>query len=104
MASTTLENAEWENSVLVRGDIAAEITKLKQQPGKNIGVSGSGTLVGWLLRQGLLDELDLLLFPVVVGHGQRLFDSPGNQAALELAQSEAFSTGVVHLTYRPASN
>lgn len=103
VVSTTLASAEWQNSTLISGDIAAEITKLKQQPGRNINVSGSGTLVSWLLRQGLLDQLDLLMFPVVVGHGKRLFGAEGNQVGLTLAASEAFSSGVVHLTYHPAS-
>lgn len=103
VVSTTLASADWQNSTLISGDIAAEITKLKQQPGRNINVSGSGTLVSWLLRQGLLDQLDLLMFPVVVGHGKRLFDAEGNETGLTLAASEAFSSGVVHLTYHPAS-
>jgi dihydrofolate reductase len=101
VVSTTLDRAEWQNSVLISGDIAAEIVKLKQQPGRNINVSGSGTLVSWLLHQGLLDQLDLLVFPVVVGHGKRLFDGVGSQAGLTLAASEAVSSGVVHLTYHP---
>jgi dihydrofolate reductase len=100
VVSTSLGAADWENSSLIRGD-AAEITRPKQQPGKNIGISGSSTLVAWLLNQDLLDELDLPLFPVVVGHGKRLFDGQSSQAVLALAHSEAFSTGVVHLTYRP---
>jgi dihydrofolate reductase len=103
VVSTTLDKADWQNSTLISGNVAAEITKLKQQPGRNINVSGSGTLVSWLLRQGLLDQLDLLMFPVVVGHGKRLFSDEGNQAGLKLAASEAFSSGVVHLTYHPAS-
>ena len=103
VVSTTLDRADWQNSTLISGDVAAEITKLKQQPGRNINVSGSGTLVSWLLRQGLLDQLDLLVFPVVVGHGKRLFGGEGNQAGLTLAASEAFTSGVVHLTYHPAS-
>jgi dihydrofolate reductase len=103
VVSTTLDRAEWQNSTLISGDVAAEITRLKQQPGRNINVSGSGTLVSWLLRQGLLDQLDLLMFPVVVGHGKRLFGAGGNQVGLTLAASEAFSSGVVHLTYHPAS-
>ncbi len=104
VVSTTLSKAEWQNSTLIRGDVAAEITRLKQQPGKNIGVSGSATLVGWLLREGLLDELDLMLFPVVVGHGKRLFGGGGSQVGLTLAGSQAFSSGVMHLTYHPASS
>jgi dihydrofolate reductase len=100
VVSTTLDQADWENSTLIRG-AAAEITQLRQQPGKNINISGSATLVTSLLRQGLLDELDLLVFPVVVGHGKRLFDGDGSQARLTLAACEAFPAGVVHLAYRP---
>jgi dihydrofolate reductase len=102
VVSTTLDRAEWQNSTLIRGD-AAEITRLKSRPGKNINVSGSATLVAWLLRQGLLDELDLLIFPVVVGQGKRLFGGDGGRAELALAGCEAFPSGVAHLTYRPAS-
>jgi dihydrofolate reductase len=102
VVSTTLDKAEWQNSTLISGNVAGEITKLKQRPGRNINMSGSGTLVTWLLREGLLDQLDLLLFPVVVGHGKRLFEGEGGQAGLKLAGSETFSTGVVHLTYRRA--
>ena len=65
-------------------------------------MSGSGTLVTWLLREGLLDQLDLLLFPVVVGHGKRLFAGEGGRSRLTLARSQTFSTGVVHLTYQRA--
>ena len=103
VVSTTLETAEWQNSTLLSGDVAAEITKLKQQPGKNINISGSGTLMAWLLRQGLLDELDLLVFPVVVGHGKRLFEGDGDQVALKLTESGAYDSGVVHLTYQSRS-
>jgi dihydrofolate reductase len=104
VVSTTLDRAEWQNSTLISGNVAGEITKLKQQPGQNINMSGSGTLVSWLLREGLLDQLDLLLFPVVVGHGKRLFGGEGGQVGLELAGSQTFSSGVVHLTYHPASS
>jgi dihydrofolate reductase len=103
VVSATLEQAEWENSTLIRGDMAQEITQLKGQPGQNINISGSPTLVTWLLGQGLLDELSLLLFPVVAGHGKRLFDGKASPAALTLAGCEAFSTGVVHLTYHAVS-
>jgi dihydrofolate reductase len=102
VVSTTLDKAEWQNSALISGNVAEEITKLKRRPGRNINMSGSGTLVTWLLREGLLDQLDLLLFPVVVGHGKRLFEGEGGQAGLKLAASETFSTGVVHLTYQRA--
>jgi len=103
VVSTTLDRADWQNSTLISTNIAGEITKLKQQPGRNINVSGSGTLVDWLVRQGLRDRLDLLVFPVVVGHGKRLFGD-GSQVPMSLAASEAFSSGVVHLTYHPAGS
>lgn len=102
VVSTTLDKAEWQNSTLISGNVAEEITKLKQRPGRNINMSGSGTLVSWLLREGLLDQLDLLLFPVVVGHGKRLFAGEGGQTGLKLTGSQTFSTGVVHLTYQRA--
>jgi len=103
VVSGTLESADWQNSTLIRRDrAAAEIAGLKQRPGKNIGMTGSATLVSWLLREGLLDELHLLVFPVVLGSGKRLFDTPGDKLPLRLIDSAAFETGVVHLTYQPA--
>jgi dihydrofolate reductase len=102
VVSTTLDRAKWQNSTLIGGNVAEEIIKLKQRPGRNINMSGSGTLVTWLLREGLLDQLDLLQFPVVVGRGKRLFEGEGGQAGLTLAASQTFGTGVVHLTYQRA--
>jgi dihydrofolate reductase len=102
VVSTTLTSADWHNSTLINDDVAGQISDLKQQPGKNIGMSGSAALVSWLLRHGLLDRLDLLVFPVVVGSGKRLFGEPGGPVPLTLTGSEAFSTGVVHLSYIPA--
>jgi len=103
VVSSTLTSADWQNSTLINGDIAEQIRQLKQQPGRNIGMSGSSTLVSWLLRQGLLDELHLLVFPIVIGSGKRLFSEPDGQVPLTLAGSESFSTGVVHLSYQPAA-
>jgi len=103
VVSSTLTSADWQNSTLINGDVAEQIRQLKQQPGRNIGMSGSSTLVSWLLRQGLLDELHLLVFPVVIGRGKRLFSEPDGQVPLTLAGSESFSTGVVHLSYEPAA-
>jgi dihydrofolate reductase len=103
VVSGTLTSADWQNTTLIPAARAAkEIARLKQQPGKNIGVTGSATLIAWLLRQGLLDELDLLLFPVVVGAGKRLFDPDGSQVGLKLASCQAFPAGVVHMVYEPA--
>jgi len=102
VVSSTLASADWQNSTLISGNVAGQISDLKQQPGKNIGMSGSSVLVSWLLRHGLLDRLDLLVFPVVLGSGKRLFSEPDGQVPLTLTGSEAFSTGVVQLTYTPA--
>jgi dihydrofolate reductase len=102
VVSTTLDTAEWQNSTLIKGNLADEIAKLKQQAGQNINISGSITLIRSLLRDGLLDELRLQLFPVVVGSGMRLFDDSGQQISLKLADSRSFSTGVVNLVYTPA--
>ena len=118
VVSGTLESADWQNTTLIPGaNAAAEIAALKQQPGKNIGMTGSATLVSWLLREGLLDELHLLVFPVVLGSGKRLFTEPaepgdpvesGESGAsrgklpLKLIDSTTFETGVVELTYAKA--
>ena len=102
VVSTTLdEPLEWQNSTLIKGNVAEEIAKLKQQPGKNIGITGSATLVRSLLRDNLLDELGLLVHPIVVGSGRRLFEEGGDQKELKLVDSRTFSTGVVYLTYQP---
>ena len=103
VVSTTLDAVEWQNSTLINGDIAAELTKLKEQPGNDIGITGSGTLVRSLLRDGLLDELRLLVHPIVVGQGKRLFEDVSEQQALTLVQAKTFSTGVLYLTYQPAN-
>jgi dihydrofolate reductase len=103
VVSGTLESADWQNSTLIPAATAfAEIADLKQQPGKNIGMTGSGTLTASLLREGLLDELHLFVFPLVVGSGQRLFGPAGGQLPLQLLGSATFGTGVVHLTYARA--
>lgn len=102
IVSTTLETVEWQNSTLLKGDLAHELTKLKQQAGQNINITGSATLVRSLLRGGMLDELGLLVCPIVVGSGKRLFEDMDDRVALKLVDSETFSTGVLSLTYTPA--
>jgi dihydrofolate reductase len=104
--STILENVEWgkwDKPKLIKDmkRLAKEISKLKQQPGKNIGVSGSPTLVRSLLREGLLDELKLMVHPVIVGPGKRLFVETGDLKKLQLVDSKVTSKGVVILTYQP---
>jgi len=105
VVSTTLEEPlEWQNSTLIGDDVAEEISRLKEQSGKDISISGSPTLVRSLLQDDLLDELRLMLHPIVVGSGKRLFEGGGDQKALELVDSKTFSTGVVYLTYQPAQS
>jgi dihydrofolate reductase len=99
VVSTTLNKVEWKNSTLIKGNLAEEIAKLKQQPGKNIGVAGSPTLVRSLLQNDLLDELTLMVHPVVVGSGKRLFKDGGDLKRLKLVDSKTTPTGVVILTY-----
>lgn len=103
VVSNTLETVDWGPATLVRGDLAEEVAKLKRQDGANIQIPGSPTLVRSLLAAGLLDELSVGVVPIVVGSGMRLFDGIGAQIALDLVQSRALSSGVLALTYRPAS-
>ncbi len=102
VVSTTLDVAEWNNSAIIRENVAEEISELKREPGKDITILGSAALVRSLLREDLLDELQLMVHPVVLGSGKRLFDEGADPTSLELVDSRAFSTGVVFLTYRPA--
>lgn len=103
VVSETLDSLDWQNSTLIKGNVVEELTLLKkQQPGKNIGITGSGTLVASLLRAGLLDELRLLVHPIVVGKGKRLFATEDQPRGLRLADAQTFSTGVLSLTYTPA--
>jgi len=103
VVSRTLEEPlEWNNSTLIKGNVAEEISRLKRQPGKDIGITGSVTLVQSLLQEDLLDELGLMIHPIVLGSGKRLFEDGGDQKALELVDSKTFSTGVLYLTYQPA--
>ncbi|HEY8472810.1 MAG TPA: dihydrofolate reductase family protein [Natronosporangium sp.] len=102
VASTTLDKVEWSNSTLVR-DVAAQVAALKQQPGKSIGVAGSPTLVRWLLQHDLLDELRMLVHPVVAGKGKRLFGDGDALKRLTLVDAKRTSSGTAILTYRPYS-
>jgi dihydrofolate reductase len=103
VASSTLGEVEWSNSHLLEGDVPTPVAALKQQPGKDIVMSGSATLARSLLREGLVDELRLMIHPVVVGEGARLFND-GDKHALELVDSKTFGTGVVYATYKPAAS
>ena len=102
VVSTTLDTVDWQNSSLIRGDVATELRRIKEEPGKDISITGSPTLVRSLLRNGVLDELRLLVHPIVVGHGKRLFEDGGDQVPLRLASARTLSSGVLYLTYVPA--
>jgi dihydrofolate reductase len=82
--------------------VSDELRKLKQQPGRDISITGSATLVRSLLRDGVLDELRLLLHPIVLGSGRRLFQEGTDRIPLKLVESRTFKSGVLYLTYRPA--
>jgi dihydrofolate reductase len=101
VVSTTLERVGWSNSTLVNGSLKEEITRLKGQSGRNIGVAGSPTLVRSLLLDDLLDELTLMIHPVVAGSGKRLFTDGGDVKRLKLVGSQITPTGVAILTYQP---
>jgi dihydrofolate reductase len=104
VSETLEETLGWNNSTLIEGDVAEEIARLKRQPGEDITILGSGVLVRSLLADGLLEELRLMVHPVVLGGGKRLFEEGGDLKALELVESKTFGTSVVYLTYRPAQN
>jgi dihydrofolate reductase len=101
VVSATLDKLDWSNSSRVTGDLRMALTKMKQQPGKNIQVPGSPTLVRWLLCNGLLDELALFVFPIVVGGGQSLFDKLDLGVRLKLVESRMFSSGALCVRYQP---
>ena len=92
----------WNNSTLVEGDPVEGIAELKHRPGKDITIIGSGVLVRSLLGVGLIDELSLMVHPIVLGSGKRLFEDGIERAELELVDAKTFGTGVVHLIYRPS--
>ena len=103
VVSTTLqEPLEWNNSTLIKGDVAEEVRRLKDQPGKDILIFGSGDLVNTLMGHDLIDEYRLMVFPVVVGSGKRLFADGIDTKCLRLAESKTFDSGAVVLTYRRA--
>jgi dihydrofolate reductase len=102
LASTTLSDPQWADTTVLSGDLAAAIGELKAKPDGELQVHGSGALIRWLLAQGLVDEINLLVVPVVVGQGARLFPDAGPDIALELIDSRADSKGVTIQVYRPA--
>jgi dihydrofolate reductase len=102
VASTTLTDPHWATTTVLSGDLAAAIRELKAMPGGELQVHGSGTLTQWLLANNLVDEMALLVCPVVVGQGMRLFPDTGPDIALGLVESRAFPKGITLQVYRPA--
>ena len=102
VASRTLRSVGWQNSTLIEGDVAEEVAGLKEQPGGNIAVLGSGDLVQTLIEHDLVDEYSLTVSPIVLGNGKRLFREADQVRTLRLVDSKATSAGNVMLTYRPA--
>ena len=100
MVSTTLNQAEWNNSTIIGGNVADKVAKLKARPGRDILVGGSAQLVQMLLRHGLVDAYRLLVYPVVRGGGKRLF-AEGSAATLRPVDATSCSSAAVALTYRP---
>jgi dihydrofolate reductase len=100
VASTTLEDPDWNNTEVIR-DVPADVVALKDQDGGPVLVAGSRTLVHSLMEHGLVDELRVLIFPVILGSGRRLFPETREKTPLELVDSQTFSSGVTAQTYRP---
>jgi dihydrofolate reductase len=102
VATTLEEPLEWNNSTLIRGNVAQEVSKLRQQPGGDILINGSGELVHTLMGHDLIDEYRLMVFPVVLGSGKRLFrDGSHTPTALKLVDTKTVGSGVLILTYQP---
>jgi dihydrofolate reductase len=101
VVSSTLRDPEWENTKVLSADLAVEIAKLRAQPGHELQVHGSGQLIRWLLQNRLIDEMNLIIFPVILGQGIRLFPDVGNDFALQLVESSVKPNGVTIQVYRP---
>ena len=101
--SRTLDHVTWNNTTLLKGDLAAEVRKLKQEPGPDIVVMGSGSIVAQLAEAGLIDEYQIVLNPIVVGDGRTMFEGVKRKLPMKLARSRAFGNGNVVLFYEPAA-
>jgi dihydrofolate reductase len=101
LASTTLTNPRWPDTTVLAGDLAAAIAELKATPGGELQVHGSGALIRWLLEHQLVEELTLLVCPVILGQGRRLFPDSGPDIALDLVASRSTAKGVTLQVYRP---
>lgn len=101
VVSSTLERADWTGSIVVKGDVAAEVGKLKEQPGQDLLLAGSGRLFNALSDLGLIDLYRLMVHPIVLGQGPRLFADGADRRTLELTHHETFASGIVILEYTP---
>ena len=102
VASTRLKSADWNNSTIIRENVPDEVAKLKRQSGRDILIEGSGALAQTLLAHDLIDEVRMLVHPITVGTGKRLFEGANDSVALALVATQSFDSGVVALTYRAA--
>jgi dihydrofolate reductase len=101
--SRTLDKASWSNTKLVKGDLAAEVRKMKKEPGPNLVILGSGSIVSQLAQQNLIDEYQIALSPIVLGKGRTMFDGVKEKLNLKLTKSRTFSNGTAFLCYQPAA-
>jgi dihydrofolate reductase len=103
VVSRTLEEAEWANTRLIKDDVTDELIKLKQQPGRDIAILGSSDLTVSLLQMGLVDEVRIMVNPVVLGAGKSVFRTAGERISMKLLKSRPFKSGNVLLYYQPAT-
>ena len=99
--SRTLDKASWNNTKLVKGDLAAEIRKMKKEPGPDMVILGSGSIVSQLAQEGLVDEYQIVVNPIVLGKGRTMFDGLKGKLALKLTKTRTFGNGNVLLCYQP---
>jgi dihydrofolate reductase len=99
--SRTLDQASWNNTTLVKGNLAAEMRKMKQEPGPGLAILGSGSIVSQLAQEGLIDEYQIVVNPIVLGEGRTMFDGVKEKLSLKLTKSRAFGNGNVLLVYEP---
>jgi len=99
--SRTLDKVSWKNTTLMRGDLVAEVRKMKAEPGEGMAILGSGTIVSQLAPEGLIDEYQMALIPVVLGKGRTMFDGINEKLALKLTKTRTFANGTVVLWYEP---
>jgi dihydrofolate reductase len=101
--SRTLDTVSWNNTRLVKSDIAATVRKLKEEPGEGLAILGSGSIVSQLVPEGLIDEYQIVVTPIVLGKGRTMFDGIGKNLNLKLMKSRTFANGKVFLCYPPTT-